>query len=182
MRKHLLLSVAILLLLCACSNKKNEPSSPNEEEMQQRFNDYITYVSGNYEPTDILLFETEDGKSEELIVTTSYTIAAIETAGDKANCYGTGIFLATYKTEETTIKIYIEVLNLNETYSVVEISCNREIPTDGIKKVDIPTPSENQILLQDKSGWCLLERNVGIIQMADTSGHTWVLKTTNEAQ
>lgn len=96
---------------------------------------------------------------------------------ERIDCYGTGIYLTTRRASTSSIMIYIGILNTGALEPKMDISCGREIATSSTTDTPkIPQPNTNQLLLQDKSGWCLLERNIGIVQMADTSGHAWTLK------
>jgi len=53
-------------------------------------------------------------------------------------------------------------------------TCKKDIASDA-PRLEAPQPAEDELLLTGERGWCLLKRNVGIVQVADTAGRTWTL-------
>lgn len=203
MKKNLL-SGMILLPLCFISCNNPTPDDKPDPELLAKLSEYATYLSDNYKPGDTPIFVVENGETEAFMVGSSYTISEIvtetyiddggdedyeETHGEptvvKTPEYTTATYLQSRPTNPkqydekllTKLGVYIHIITKEKIKPQLEIKCSRELsPEKTTGLLTPPTPNDNQLLLKDKSGWCLLERNIGIIQMADTLGHTWKLE------
>ena len=151
----------------------------------------MPYLVDNYEEMQIVLFETENGDVEEMRVSANYVVTQIieltepedddeerKTIRSVQDNYVTdarimGTYLTERRKENTVLGVFISLLTSGEQIKKVEIRTNREAVTP--LRTPAPSPTDNTIVLQTDAGWCLLERGVGIVQIADTLGHTWKL-------
>lgn len=204
MKKFFLLGMIFLpLCITSCGNNPIPDDEPDPEMLAQ-LAEYATFLSDNYKQGDVLTFETENSEPEIFRIETSYTLTAvctdkvIDDGGDEnfeetdtthdVECtpaYTTGSYLVSRPSDPkqfdinllTKIGVYIHLVAKDKIQPQLEIKCYRELSSDtSVGLPAPPQPNTDQLLLEDKGGWCLLERNVGIVQMADTLGHTWRLK------
>ena len=181
--------LALSVFLAACC--RTEQPKISLEEIDALFKEYMPYLVDNYEEMQIVLFETENGDVEEMRVSANYVVTQIieltepedddeerKTIRSVQDNYVTdarimGTYLTERRKENTVLGVFISLLTSGEQIKKVEIRTNREAVTP--LRTPAPSPSDNMIVLQTDAGWCLLERGVGIVQIADTLGHTWKL-------
>lgn len=194
MKKYILQILALAIILTACGN--TEPPTTFSEETEALFREYMPYLVDNYEEGKIVLFEAENGNIEEMRVSTNDVITQIciipEEEGDDKERKGAerrmasavhdeyvkdvrimGTYLEERRTACTGFGAAIQLLPSGEQINVVDARTNREAVTP--LRTPAPSPTDNTIVLQTDAGWCVLERGVGIVQIADTLGHTWKL-------
>lgn len=181
--------LALSVFLAACC--RTEQPKISLEEIDALFKEYMPYLVDNYEEMQIVLFETENGDVEEMRVSANYVVTQIieltepedddeerKTIRSVQDNYVTdarimGTYLTERRKENTVLGVFISLLTSGEQIKKVEIRTNREAVSP--LRTPAPAPTDNTIVLQTDAGWCLLERGVGIVQIADTLGHTWKL-------
>lgn len=182
--------LALAIILTACG--KADLPATFSEETEALFREYVTYLSGNYEEGDTLSYEIENGDIERMRVESCYSggrlIIVTEKEGEDedekrkvraiSNDYVqdyriTTVYLTERMTECTGFGAAIQLLPSGEQINHVDIRTNRE--TVSPLRTPAPAPTDNTLVLQTDAGWCVLERGVGIVQIADTLGHTWKL-------
>ncbi|MBO4361974.1 MAG: hypothetical protein J5823_04225 [Paludibacteraceae bacterium] len=188
MKTKIYIICVFAFILVSCGQTEQPTTFP--EEIDALFKDYITYLSGNYKEGDILLFETESGDIEEMRVESCFSGGKIITVTEKdeddeerrvraittdyvQDIRATYVYLVERRTECTGLGVAIQLFPSGRQINHVDVMANREAATPH--RTPAPSPVDNTIVLQTDAGWCLLERGVGIVQIADTLGHTWKL-------
>lgn len=171
----------------ACGETPNEPEKQPEklshEELTARIKDYAQYLSDNYEKGDTVCFLTEAGEKNVLIVSAStLTCGPITSLGDDDEDpiteYVYGSYLYMQKASGGVGgPTFIGSVLLDEYGMALKrwvMTYKRDVASDA-PRLEAPQPAEDELLLTSEKGWCLLKRNVGIVQVADTAGRTWTL-------
>lgn len=95
------------------------------------------------------------------------------TPSDVTKTYITNIYLKEKKKSHSIFSVAIQLLSTTKRVDMLSIETDR---AEGSPlRTPAPSPTDNTLVLQTDAGWCCLQRNVGIIQIADTLGHTWKL-------
>ena len=189
MKTKIYVTYLLALILTSCGNTQQPATFSKETDAI--FNDYRTYLSNVYSEGDIVLLETENGDVEEMRVTSSYAATRIgvvpetdedlpiEEATNTTNkdsgrdIRAIEVTLTARRNENSFLGVFVAFSPSGVQHNHLEIKTNR--PENTPFRIPAPSPSDNMIVLQTDAGWCLLERGVGIVQIADTLGHTWKL-------
>lgn len=182
----LIFAIVTIFVFCGTScNPKNPPekSKLSREELSARIHDYAEFLSDNYTRMDRFSYEIENGKIKDMYADLSFFSDGLTRAEIKEGESDTAYVWMTYvimvgisgATQRAQHHCCVSIDAYGNVSEEMYISCQyRE--AEGVHSLAAePQPAPDEKVIRGETGWILLKRHVGIIQAADTAGHTWKL-------